>query len=82
MPDTVGNRHHAYFIGRSAEHPKAVDNDNSQTSPLSFQVLKAIDAEIRWCEEYFDSSNEPSAAYKAAFIKGLKQARYLVTEIR
>lgn len=31
VPDTAGNRHHAYFMGRSATHPIPADESSSQT---------------------------------------------------
>jgi len=44
------------------------------------QVLKAIQEEIKWCEK-----NKEKAAgydYAYAFIKGLRQAYYIVRELQ
>jgi hypothetical protein len=44
-------------------------------------ILLAIDREIKWHKDFFDSSPGPSKDFRKGFIAGLRQAKLLIKEL-
>lgn len=48
--------------------------------PIEIREIEALDNEIEWCKQN-PMSDQVTSQFRAGFIKGLEQAKYLLREL-